>query len=240
MDFRADSERNYLGVIWWVLDPLIMMAVFYLVFGVFMRRNIENFVPFLLIGLVMWRWFETSVRQIMNSIVRNRSFVERLAFHKLVFPVSTLLTQTFQFLFSLIILFVVLNLYGIHVNVYYLAFLPILLIELLLICAVGFPLAAIVPFVPDVEAFFIHVLRILFYFSGIFYVGRDLSEKIQWLFWLNPMANVLEAQRQCLMYQQWPDWRPMLIISGCSVVAVYVGAFLMWRYGKTYAKGMMT
>ena len=67
-DFRAEAERTYLGVLWWILDPLINMVIFYLVFGVFLKMGTNDFIPFLLTGLVVWRFIEATVVRASNSL----------------------------------------------------------------------------------------------------------------------------------------------------------------------------
>jgi lipopolysaccharide transport system permease protein len=240
-DFRAEAERSYLGVIWWVLDPLINMAVYYLVFGVFLLllRSTEDFVPFLIIGIVAWRWFEATVKTAMRSIHRNRGLIEKVSFDKLVFPISAVLTQCLQFAFSIPLLFGILLICRIPFSIHMLAFPVLLLVQLLLIYAVSIILSATVPLVPDIATLMEHVLRITFYMSGIFYNIHDLPPVFQKMLWLNPMAVLIDAQRQVLMRASWPDWEPILIIAAVSLLGVYLGATLVWRLNQTYAKAMV-
>ena len=59
-DLRAEAERTYLGVVWWFLDPLIHISIYYFVFSVIMSRGTENFIAFLAVGVIVWRWFVCS------------------------------------------------------------------------------------------------------------------------------------------------------------------------------------
>jgi len=238
-DFRSEAERSYLGVIWWVLDPLINLSVYYVVFGLFLMRGTEDFVPFLIIGIVSWRWFEATVKPAMRSIQKNRGLIEKASFDKLVFPISAVLTQCIQFGFSIPLLFGVLFISGIPVTLHFVAFPLLLLVQLILIYAVSILLAAIVPLIPDVATLMDHVLRITFYMSGIFYSVRDLPDSFQQFVWLNPMAVLIDAQRQLLMYQTWPRWEPILLITGVSLILLWMGALLVWRLNQTYAKAMV-
>ena len=58
-DLRAEAARAYLGVLWWVLEPLLYICVFYVVFGILLDRGGQGFVSFMLCGLVVWRWFSS-------------------------------------------------------------------------------------------------------------------------------------------------------------------------------------
>ena len=67
-ELRAESARTYIGFLWWIIEPIVDMATYYLVFAVLLRNRTEDFVPFLLIGLVSWKWFSVSVTMGADSI----------------------------------------------------------------------------------------------------------------------------------------------------------------------------
>ncbi len=91
-DFRADVDKTYLGMAWWVIDPLINTGIYYFVFSVIMKSRVENFVPFLLIGIVFYRWFDAALKAGSKAILSNMAFVRQVAFHKMVFPIANMLT----------------------------------------------------------------------------------------------------------------------------------------------------
>ena len=103
-DFRAEAERTYLGVARWVLDPLINLAVYYLVFGVIFSQGGPDFVPFLLVGLVTWRFFEATVVRASSSILGNVAMIRQMAFPKVIFPLISVATCLLEYAFSLALL----------------------------------------------------------------------------------------------------------------------------------------
>lgn len=238
-DFRASAARTYLGVAWWVLDPLINMIVYYIVFGIILNQHREGFLPFLLVGIVAWRFFESGVKQGSRAILQSGSLVTQVAFHKVVFSLSALLTQALQLLFSLIPLVLVLALYGTTATPQMLLFPVVLLVEMLFIMGVALPMAAILPLVPDLGTLQDNLLRLLFYFSGIFFAASQLPPRIESLFWLNPMAWIIHAQRQCLLDAQWPDAMPLLVIAAMGCAGIYLGAWLTAHFDQTYGKRMV-
>ncbi len=239
-DFRADVSRTYLGVAWWVVDPLVQTGIYYLVFGIIMRSRVQKFVPFLLIGIVFYRWFSAAVGAGAGSIFANMAFVRQVAFHKLVFPFTNILSQSIHMVFSLGVLFVILRYYGFHIQIHYAALPVILLVQLLFIAGVSLPLCAIVPFVPDLKNVVAYVLRLGFFMSGVQYDGHDPHIPMQELFWLNPMAILIDESRQVLMYGAWPNWRNLMFISIVSLIGIYIGAWLILRFGKVYAKRVVS
>lgn len=238
-DFRASAARTYLGVLWWVLDPLINMAVYYLVFGVILNGRREGFVGFLLVGIVAWRFFEAGIRQGSRSILSASGLVTQVAFHKVIFTLSTLLTQTLQMAFSLIPLAAILIIYGVPFGPQLLLYPVVLGVQVLLMMAIALPMAAIIPLAPDIANLQDNFLRLLFYFSGIFFAGSNLPEKIQTIFWINPMAWLIHAQRQCLLDGEVPELAPLALIAGCSLIGIYAGAWMTWKLDQTYGKRLV-
>ncbi len=235
-DFRAEAERTYLGVVWWVLDPLINMAIYYLVFGVFLGMGTDDFIPFLLTGLVVWRFIDATVVRASNSILQNVATVRQVSFRKIIFPLIAVATCMMEYVFSLALLFVVLLLFGYRPGVTWLAAPVLLAVELALVLAMSLPLAVIVTFVPDVGKLVAQVLRIQFYLSGIFYTAKRLPPSVgPWLKY-NPAIHIVEGMRDVLMYRVWPNWTALGTVGLLSVLAVAGGWLLIARFDPLFAK----
>lgn len=235
-DFRAEAERTYLGVTWWILEPLINMGIYYLVFGVFLGARKEGFIPYLLTGLVVWRFFDATVNRASRSILANMSLVRQMAFRKIIFPLIAVCTCSFEFLFSLALLFFVLLLYGCWPTIHIVAFPVLLLVLGLFTMAVSFPLAALVPFVPDLSKPIQYGLRLAFYMSGVMYYVADLPERAQkWLRW-NPALHIIEAFRAVLLDASWPDWNMLLAVVIFSLLLGVFGVAINRKMDPNYAK----
>jgi lipopolysaccharide transport system permease protein len=235
-DFRAEAERTYLGVVWWVLDPLINMAIFYLVFGVFLKMGTEDFIPFLLTGLVVWRFIEATVVRASNSILQNVTMVRQVAFRKVIFPLIAVGTCVMEYMFSLALLFTVLLIYGYRPGVTWLAVPVLLAVELAFVLAMSLPLAVVVTFVPDVGKLITQVLRILFYLSGIFYTAKRLPPSVGPWLKFNPAIHIVEGMRDVLMYGVWPNWVALGVVGLVSVLAAVGGWVLIGRFDPLFAK----
>jgi lipopolysaccharide transport system permease protein len=103
-DLRTEVARRFLGFAWWILEPVMYMAVFYLVFGLGLRQGGPDYVPFLLSGMVAWKWFDGSVRQASNCIVMNAGLIQQIFVPKYVFGLIQIFTNTFKFLLILVLL----------------------------------------------------------------------------------------------------------------------------------------
>lgn len=212
-DLRAEAAKTYIGFLWWVFDPLIFMAIFYVVFGLLLKRSTADFVPFLLIGLVSWRWFQNTITHSATSILGGRGLMRQVYVPKIIFPLVVILTDLVKFGIVLMLLLIYLWLAGFSIGWPYLALPVLLLTQFLLIVGLTLLVAAFVPFAPDLRYLVEHSLQILFYFSGIFFSGSTIPKNYQTYFYLNPMASIIEAYRDILMYQRWPNWLALILVA---------------------------
>lgn len=235
-DFRAEAERTYLGVIWWVLEPLINMGIYYLVFGLFLGHKKEGFLPYLLTGLVAWRFLDVAVTRAATSIMANMNMVRQIPFHKVIFPLIAMATCAMEFIFSLLLLLVVLLFCGHYPNIYWLAFPAVMGILVLLSLSLALPLSALVPFVPDLTKPVQYGLRITFYLSGIMYYVKDLPERAQRILVWNPALQVVESFRDIFLLERWPHLITLVYVAAFSAVGIGLGIYLHARLDGVYAK----
>lgn len=230
-DLRAESAKTYIGVLWWIIDPIIFMLIFYFVFDVLMKRGVPDFVPFLLIGLAAWRWFQGTLVNGSNAILAGRGLFRQVYIPKVVFPLVVIFTDMFKFSVVLAVLLIFLWVYGFPITIFYLAFPFVLLVQFILITGATFFLSGIVPFFPDLKIMVNHVLQLLFFVSGIIFSIDIIPEQYKIYFYINPIANIIQAYRDVLMYQRWPEWIPLLSIAGFSVVLLCL-SYLFLAYNE--------
>jgi lipopolysaccharide transport system permease protein len=235
-DFRRDSERTYMGIVWWVLEPILYMSIYYVIFKIFLQIKVENFVPYLLTGLVGFQWFSNSIARAGNSILTNAPLVQQVQFSNIIFPIIAILTATLQSLISFGVLLIILWAFGLDMGIFYLSLPIVLFIEFLFILGCSLVLSAVIPFIPDIYMLIPHIIRIIFYFSAIMYSVTNLPEKAQFFLQFNPMLQIVAGMRDSMMYARWPSWEPLVIITFFSVCAIFVGAFLIFHNDTIYAK----
>jgi lipopolysaccharide transport system permease protein len=238
-DLRAETERTYLGFLWWVFEPIMYMFVFYMVFAVFMGRQTDNFVPFLLVGLTVWQWMQSCLSHGSESILGYRALMQSVHLPKVIFPIILILTDSTKFIFIFSILLIYLWISGFEIGLPYLALPLVLLVELIFIMAITFFLAAIVPFFPDIRFVVEKMLQAVFFASGIFFSADSIPEQYQLYYYLNPMATLVESFRDILMYNQWPQWDMLLLIGFLSCIALFLSIRLIAHFEYTYPKVTM-
>lgn len=236
IDLRSEAAKTSLGFLWWILDPLLFMIIFYVVFGLLMKRGTDNFLSFLLVGLVTWRWFQNTISHGANAILSGRGLIHQVYVPKLVFPLVVILTDLVKFSFVFIILLIYLYLAGFGIGWPYLALPLVLVVQLTLIIGLTLLVAALIPFLPDLKFLTDHILHILFFISGIFFAGSSIGEQYQPYFYLNPMANLIESYRNILISNTWPNWKALAIIAGLGTTLILCGSRLIKRNDYLYPK----
>jgi lipopolysaccharide transport system permease protein len=235
-DLRSESERTYVGFLWWVIDPIVSMAVYYLVFKVIFQRGEPGFVAFLFVGLVTWRWMTATVSRGSKSILQGASLMNQVYLPKIILPTVSILSDTVKFGIVFMLLLGFLGITGHAPSEAYLV-LPVLLVtEFLLIIALTLLFAAVVPFLPDIQMTLDHVFRLLFFLSGVFYSIARIPEQLQPWMRINPMATLIEGYRAVLLEAQLPQWGPLLAVALVSLAGVLLGAALIARNDRVYPK----
>jgi lipopolysaccharide transport system permease protein len=235
-DLRSEVDRTYIGYLWWVLEPVLYMLIFYLVFHVLLDRGTQNYVAFLLIGLTTWRWFQTGVMMASNTIISAKGIINQVYVPKVALPMVAVAINSFKFFVIFLILLVFLWVSGYTPGWQYL-WLPVLLfLQLSFVIGCSFILAAITPFLPDMKVILDNLLRGMFFISGIFFEIKSVDEPYQSYLMLNPMASLIDQYRQVLVGGLAPDFDLLLLVAVISVVFIVIGLFLLLRFDRVYPR----
>lgn len=236
-NLKAEVARFYLNYLWWVLEPLLLVAVFYLVFEIYLDRGGENFLVFLLLGKIPYLWFAKSVNNSARSIPEGRGLIHQMAIPKPFFPLLVVAQDLVKQIVVLVTLLVILSANGFLPDVHWLALPLVVLVQLSLVVAVALLVSAIVPVVPDFQ-YIVHTGMIMLMFaSGIFYDYRfALDPALQQYFLLNPLAVLIEAYRDVLMRSAWPEPAGLVAIALGSTVTCWLMMRLFRRFDSRYAR----
>ncbi len=233
---KAEAARTYISFLWWIVEPVMYMLVFYLVFALLLHRFTEDFVAFLLIGLVVWRWFDSTVRQGSNSIVSNKSLMRQVYVPKILFPTVVILSNSIKFLIVFVLLIVFLNWYGLPMTSAYWSLPLLLMTQLLVISAGTLLLSSVVPFVPDLRIVVGNILLVMFFVSGVFFSTDRVPEEYQAYLSLNPMFTLIVSYREVLLNGSWPDLWGLSVIVLSSAVVLVCGVALLRRFDRVYPR----
>jgi len=236
-NLRSEAAQSYLSYAWWLLEPLLFMLVFYVVFKIFLHRGTEDFVSFLLCGVVPWLWFQKSVTNSGGSIIGGKGLIGQVYLPKIFFPM-VVIGQDFVkqlLVFALLLAYLVFAGYAPGVNWWWL--LPLMLTQLVLIMAVSFVFAFLIPFANDIRYLVDAGLRMMMFGSGVFYSYEDvLLPGHREIFLLNPMANLITSYRRVLLEDTAPMLNSLVVISAVSAVAIALMYLVMRRFDNALTR----
>ena len=235
-ELRAEAARSYLGLIWWVLEPAMMMAAFWLVFDVILKTGGPDYLPFLLIGMTIWQWMKSCITHGGYAIWSALPMVRQVRLPPLVFPLIAMLSDTVKFIFIFLLLLVILWAMGYPPNPAYWA-LPVLFLATFLAAAgAGFVVSALVPLVPDLRFVIEQVLMVVMFLSGVIFPLDKVPPKLKWLMDLNPVAVVMDDARGILMHGQLPNWVGFSKVCLIAFVLCTAGALFVRHLAPRFPK----
>lgn len=235
-DFRGKYKKSFLGVLWSFINPLLQLVIYSVVFSFIMRGDIPHYTVFLVVALIPWTFFSTTLVQSTNTIVVNGGILKKVYFPRIILPISTVTSNLINFLISCVIVLGALLISGIGFSWYMLLLPVVILLEYLLALGFAFILSAITVYIRDLE-YFINVLIMLwFYLNPIVYSVDLIPAKLLPLFNLNPMLHVLNMYRDILYYQQMPNMTILVSMLIFSILFVLFGVFVFNKCEKRFVE----
>lgn len=236
-EIRGKYKGSFLGVLWSFLNPLLMVAVYAIVFPYIMRTNsIDNYLIFLIVGVIPWNYFTTVITSGSNCVWLNGGIIKKVYFPREILPISVVAAGLINFLISCAIILLFLIFGGIGLS-FQLLWLPLIaLIQSAFSLGLLFILSAINVYVRDVEYVVSFILNLLFYATPILYTASMFPEKIRWVLYLNPMTHLIDAYRSIFYYQTMPQISSLLYILVLSVLVLIFGYFVFRKLEKGFAE----
>lgn len=235
-DLQSEIHRSYAGMVWWILDPLLSLAVYYAVFGFMFRHKEPHYTLFLFVGIVIWRWYQNCMQHASNSLIAHRPLMLLVNVHKIVFPVSAVFADGFKFLLSLGVCLILAGFTCDSFGWVWLSLPLVILMQLSVVVGCCLVVAAVTPFVPDIYFLLPTALQLMMFLSGVFYRVDTMPKGVQPIIRMNPMTCVIEEYRAVIVDGRLPSLSQLAILTAFGLVASVVGGFLIHRNDKVYPK----
>ena len=235
-DIRGKYKASFLGVLWSFINPLLQVVVYAIVFPYIMKVQTENYLIFLICGIIPWTWFTTSITNGTTCITNNANLIKKVYFPREILPISIVTSGLINFLISciIIVLFVVFG--GIGLS-WHLLFLPLIaIVQFVITLSFVFLLSAFNVYVKDVEYIVIFLLNMAFYATPILYSTNFFDGWFLWIFRLNPMAHILNAYRDVFYVHAVPNVLNLLILLGIGIVILIGCYFAFNKLEKRFAE----
>ena len=235
-EIRGKYKGSFLGVLWSFLNPLLMVLVYALVFPYIMRVKQDNYLVFLITGVIPWNFFTTCVTSGCNCVWINGGIIKKVYFPREILPISVVASGLINFLISCIIILIFVIASGI-MPTFNLLWLPVIaIIQSLLTLGVLFILSAINVYVRDIEYLVGFILQLIFYATPILYNATMFPEKYRWILYLNPMTHIIDAYRSIFYYGLMPELKSLIFIGILSLCVFIVGYQIFRKLEKGFAE----
>jgi lipopolysaccharide transport system permease protein len=230
-DLKVRYKQTLLGIVWAVLQPIMYMVVFTLFFGRIADLYSEG-KPYALLalsGAVIWLFFANSVTLAANSLVGNASLITKIYFPRLLAPVAPVIAGLVDLALSFCVLLAVMAGYGEYPSLQRIwVLIPFLLLAMGAAVGVGSWLAALNVKYRDVRYVVPFLLQLWLFASPVVYSSELLQGRLETIYYLNPMAGVVEGFRWALLGGVPPDYGSVAL-STIGGVAMLIGGVLYFR-----------
>ena len=233
-DIKLKYRRSFLGYVWSILNPLLIMLVLTVVFSKMFNRDITNYPVYLFSGRMLFSFMTDSTNSAMHAIQRSSSLLKKAYVPKYIFPLANVTSSAVTFLFSLGAFILLIIVTGTPISYHVLAF-PLVLIQIYVFCmGLGFFLAQANVFFRDTQHLYSVFTTAWLYLTPIFYPIETLSEGMRWaIATFNPMYYYIQQTRCLFLDHAFPS--PMLILQG-FLVALVIMVLGVWCFYKTQDK----
>lgn len=237
-DLKVKYRNSFLGFLWSLLNPLMMIVVYSVALKYILRVQIENFPLFLVVGILPWNLFSGTAIASTEAIIGNANLIKKISFPREILPVSTVLFHAAQFLLALLVFFPALVFLGAPWTPAIAAYPLVLLLQLVFTLGAALFLSAITVSYRDVKYLTEVALMILFWMTPVIYHLEMVPERVRWLFELNPMTSYITAYHDMLYWGRWPSAQMLLLGGLWAVLALGVGSWVFRRRQLFFAEDL--
>ena len=228
-DIKVRYRKSVLGLLWTVLNPLLMMCVITVVFSTLFRQNIPNFPIYYLAGSLIFSFNSDATSNGLYSIIGSASLIKKVYIPKYLFPISKVLSALVNLGFSLVAMFVVMIVTGAPFHATLLLMpLPIFYV-FLFTSGLSLLLAAATVYFRDIAHFWGVFVLAWTYFTPIFYPVTILPSFAMKIMQLNPMYHYVTYMRDVVLYGTFPGMKENLICFLIGAVTLLIGLWVFYR-----------
>ena len=237
-DLRVRYKRSVLGIGWSLMNPLLHLAILYVVFQVALPLRIPHYPLYLFTGILVWSWFQSSLQAASGTIVENAPLIKQPGFPSAVLPAVAVGTNLINFLLALPIVFIFLLVERVPLTPAA-AFLPlIILLQAVFTVSVAYVPAALHAPYRDTQYLLGVVLTLGFYLVPVFYEAGNLPPSVRWIYRSNPMVLLMDAYRAVLIGGRWPQIRELALVAAVSIALLFLTRALFLRFSRDFVENL--
>ncbi|HOC18379.1 MAG TPA: ABC transporter permease [Vicinamibacterales bacterium] len=229
---RVRYKQSALGLLWAVLQPLLLMLIFTMIYALIASRMSSGGLPYSLFvyaAILPWTFFSTSVGNATGSLVGHSNLVTKVWFPRELLPISYVTAAVFDLAVASILLFGLMAWHGVALAPLAWLALPIVALIALLALAIGLLAAAIQVRFRDIGLAIPLLLQVWMFLSPVIYPFEQVPDRFKGLYSLNPMAGLIDGFRRVTVQGQAPDWA-LLSTSAVIVALLLPSSYMFFKW----------
>jgi lipopolysaccharide transport system permease protein len=235
-DLKVKYKNTFLGYLWSLALPIAQASVFFIVFKLIIRLQVDDYLLFLLSGLFVWQWVASSVQMSASAFLSNASIIKKLRFERSFLVLSMICIDMIHYILTIPVIVAVMYYYQKHPALFWIAEVPFLLIvQCALIFGVSLVVASVNLFFRDMERIVAVALMITFYATPVIFSMEMVPEHYRWMIYLNPAAVLVQAWR-LMFIDGIMAWGLLAISLGQALASLAFGMVvyrkLQWRFAE--------
>ena len=227
-DLKIRYRNSILGVLWSLVEPLLLLGVLFVVFSTMFRFEIPNFPIYLLLGIICWNFFKNGTTFVLNSLTNRSALITQIYFPRAIPGLSAGITASIMIIFELVVLGIFMIAFGFSPPSTVILLIPILALQLLLILGVSLPLSVLNVKYKDTEFIWSVVVHAGFFLTPIFYQFDMMPDYVQNVLQYSPMVQIVTMAHHVVLYGTLPSINSVLYAVG-SISAITVIGYLIFR-----------
>ncbi|MBQ9937303.1 MAG: ABC transporter permease [Oscillospiraceae bacterium] len=233
-DLKVKYRRSFLGYLWSLLNPLLMMTIMTLVFSTVFRFDIQNFPLYLICGQTLYSFFNESTNIAMYSITSNAPLIKKVYIPKFIFPISRVLSCFVTTSFSFLAIIIVMIFTKTPITIYFPLIIFPLLFLLLFASGIGMILSALAVYFQDITHLYSVLTLAWMYLTPIFYPVEAVPEFVKNIIYCNPLYHYIEMFRCFVLNGCMPDAQLWLWSVLSSSISLVLGVLIFNKLQKNF------
>ncbi len=234
--FKLRNEGSYLGIVWYLLNPLLLFTLLFFIFHDRIGNNIPQYPLYLLIGIVMYNFFQSTTSEAARVLLDNRNLIKSIKVHYESFIISGILHTLFSHFFEILALGIFFIISGIN-PIWLLIYPAVLLFFCMFIYGVSLILSSLTVYLIDLGNIWDFLTKLLWFATPIFYeIGGQNRLFILNLF--NPLYYFITLTRDILIYNKIPELWIVLGAIEYSLISLIAGLIIFKKLKKKFAENV--
>ena len=229
-DLKIRYRNSILGILWSLIEPLLLLGVLFVVFSTMFRFEIPNFPIYLLLGIICWNFFKNGTLFALNSLTNRSALITQIYFPRSIPGLSAGITASIMLVFELVVLTIFMVIFGFIPTYTVILLIPILALELVLILGISLPLSVLNVKYKDTEFIWNIVVHAGFFLTPIFYQFDMMPDYVQNILQFSPMVQIVTMAHHVVLYGTIPSINSILYAVGSISVITVIGYLIFRKY----------